>query len=297
MTKPAESKIAPRAEASGATRVATLDGRALLRIGGSDAESFLQGLVTCDVAGMGPGDARFGALLSPQGKILFDFFLVRGPESFLVDVAQSMRDDLLRRLAIYKLRAKVEIEPFDPRTGVHASWDGEAPLVDGIAVVDPRVAAMGHRLYCRKPPTGEAGDYEAHRIDVGLPAGGRDFAYGDAFPHEALMDQFGGISFSKGCFVGQEVVSRVQHRGTARSRIVKVAGNSQLPPPSTPVLAGGKACGQLGSCAGTVGLALVRLDRAAEAMAKGTGLHAGSVVIVATIPEWAHFDWPAVAGV
>ena len=253
-------------------------------------------LVTCDVAGMSPGEARFGALLSPQGKILFDFFLVRGPESFLIDVAQSMREDLLRRLAIYKLRAKVEIEPFDPRTGVHASWNGEAPVVDGIAVVDPRVAAMGHRLYCRKPPEGEAGDYEAHRIDVGLPAGGRDFAYGDAFPHEALMDQFAGVSFSKGCFIGQEVVSRVQHRGTARSRIVKVTGKSELPPPSTPILAGGKACGQLGSSAGKVGLALVRLDRAAEAMAKGTGLNAGSVAIVATIPAWAHFDWPAVAG-
>jgi folate-binding protein YgfZ len=278
-----------------ATLVANLADRALLRVGGADATSFLQGLVTSDIDGMGIGEARFGALLTPQGKILFDFFVIRSQESFILDVAATMRDDLQRRLQLYKLRAKVEIEPFDPRTGAHASWGGDPPLVDGIAVADPRLPALGHRLYCRRPPQGKPGDYRAHRIGLGMPEGGADFAFGTTFPHEALMDQNGGVDFAKGCFVGQEVVSRMQHRGTARSRFVQVIANAPLPPPSTPILAGAKSCGQMGSSAGNIGLALVRIDRAAEARAQGINLTAGTTAIDVRIPEWAKFQWPAAA--
>jgi folate-binding protein YgfZ len=255
----------PIQRANDATLVASLADRALLRVGGADAAAFLQGLVTCDIDGMGIGEARFGALLTPQGKILFDFFVIRSQESFILDIAATMRDDLQRRLQLYKLRAKVEIEPFDPRTGVHASWGGDPPLVD------------------------------AHRIGLGMPEGGADFAFGTTFPHEALMDQNAGVDFAKGCFVGQEVVSRMQHRGTARSRFVRVIANAPLPPPSTPVLAGAKSCGQMGSSAGTVGLALVRIDRAAEAKAQGINLTAGTTAIEVRIPEWAKFQWPAAA--
>jgi len=278
------------------TLVASLANRALVRVGGPDAEPFLQGLVTCDIEGLAIGQARFGALLSPQGKILFDFFVIRGQDSFLLDAAATLRDDLLRRLMLYKLRAKVEIGPFDPRTSVHACWGGMAPLVDGIAVVDPRLPELGHRLYCRRAPQGKRGDYQTHRIGLGMPEGGADFAYGNTFPHEALMDQNGGISFAKGCFVGQEVVSRIQHRGTARSRFVQVSAKVTLPPPSTTILAAAKSCGEMGSSAGKVGLALIRLDRAAEAIAAGNGLTAGSTAIEAKIPKWAKFQWPAAAG-
>jgi hypothetical protein len=274
-----------------ATRIAKLDDRALVAISGRDAEKFLQGLVTCDVAGMRAEEARFGALLSPQGKILFDFFLIRVAEGFACDIAASAREDFMRRLGLYRLRAEVAIGPFDPQTGVYAAWNGNAADCEGIVVQDPRLPALGWRLYCRRPPDGLAGDYAAHRIASGMPAGGVDFAFGECFPHEALMDLNGGVSFVKGCYVGQEVVSRVRHRATARSRFVLVSAEAPLPPVNTEILANGAPAGRMGSSAGGAGLALLRLDRAAEAARAGSGLFAGALPISARIPAWAAFDW------
>ena len=138
-------------------------------------------------------------------------------------------------------------------------------------------------------------EYHARRIALGVPEGGRDYIFGDAFPHEAMFDQLNGVDFKKGCFVGQEVVSRMEHRGTARKRIVGVEGEGQLPLSGTEIMAGSMPIGTLGSVAGSSGLALLRLDRAEEAKAAGVPLRAGEVTVAVRIPAWARFKTPAPA--
>jgi len=141
----------------------------------------------------------------------------------------------------------------------------------------------------------EPAAYEAHRIALGVPRGGLDFIYGDAFPHETDMDQFGGVDFDKGCFVGQEVVSRIEHRGSARARVVPVSFDGFAPEAGTPVSAGDKTIGTLGSTAQGRGLAMLRLDRAADALAAGQPFIAGGIEIRLVKPAWAQFAWPGEA--
>jgi folate-binding protein YgfZ len=271
-----------------------LSNRALIRIGGEDATHFLQNIVTCDVTRLAEGQSAFGALLTPQGKILFDFFLVCIPDGFLVDTPAALATDLQKRLAFYRLRAKVTIEPADPAISVFAIWGGIPGAVDGILAEDPRLATMGWRLYGRFAPDLRPGDHDVWRIAQGMPQGGVDFPYGDTFPHEALMDQFGGVDFNKGCYVGQEVVSRMQHRGTARTRVVQVKAAQQLPPAGTEITAGDKSIGRMGSSSGVDGLAMIRLDRARTALDGGTAIQAGAVTLAPEIQHWAKFGWPGV---
>ena len=275
-----------------------LTGRKLLRVSGEDAPRFLHGLVTCDVEHLQPGEIAFGALLSPQGKILFDFFIVRSVNGFIIDTDASMAEDLAKRLNFYKLRAKVDITSMDERAHAFAIWGtgaADKAVADGVVASDPRLMEMGARAYIRRAPpdTGEAplAAWHRHRIELGMPEGGLDFVFGNAFPHEALMDQFKGVDFAKGCYVGQEVVSRMQHRGTARKRLIKVTSETALPESGTEILVGGTACGALASTAGKAGLAMVRLDRAA-AHATGTPAYAGTTEVTLSIQPWAGFDWP-----
>lgn len=272
--------------------IASLDDRALVRVAGGEAENFLQNLITCDIEGLSAGEANFGALLTPQGKICFDFFIIRMADEFLLDVTTTMRDDLIRRLNFYKLRARVDIGPAGEDPGVHAVWGGRADIAGGTAIADPRLEEMGARLYGAKPPKGKAGNYEAHRLALGMPEGGKDYVYGDCFPHEALMDQFGGVDFAKGCYVGQEVVSRMEHRGTARTRIIMVEAKAELPPFSTEIMAGGKPAGTMGSSAGNVGLARLRLDRVHDAVKAGAPVTAGAQAISVRLQPWVRFGWP-----
>jgi folate-binding protein YgfZ len=137
-----------------------------------------------------------------------------------------------------------------------------------------------------------ASDYEAHRIALGIPRGGVDFAYGDAFPHEADMDQLGGVDFGKGCYVGQEVVSRMEHRGVARTRAMAVRYDGAAPATGVAVMAGERQVGTMGSAAAGHGLALLRLDRVADAASRGEELRAGGVAIRPVKPEWARFAFP-----
>ena len=184
-----------------------------------------------------------------------------------------------------------------------AIWDGTAATDYGLCYDDPRLPALG--LRCMLPPhlaataaadlgaeLVEASAYEAHRIALGVPRGGLDFIYGDAFPHETDMDQLGGVDFDKGCFVGQEVVSRIEHRGTARTRVVPVAFDGFAPEAGTPVSAGDKTVGTLGSTAQGRGVAMLRLDRAADALAAGHPLTSGGVEMRLVKPAWAQFAWP-----
>ena len=223
-----------------------LKDRTLIRVKGLESESFLNNLLTCDIENLGHGEARLGALLAPQGKILFDFFVFRADDCFLFDISSTLAEAFTKRLIFYRLRAKVDIEPAEAAC-VFACW-GEDMSTTGEFYADSRHPEMGYRIYANKVPEGMTGpSYTSRRIEIGMPEGGIDFDYGDAYPHETLMDQFGGVDFVKGCYVGQEVVSRMQHRGTAKKRIVKIHSNTGLLESSIPVTADGKPAGRTGS--------------------------------------------------
>ena len=267
-------------------KAAMLEDRGVVSVTGADATGFLQGLLTNDVERLEPGQARYAALLTPQGKILFDMIVVRGPgeePSYLIDCAGVQAADLARRLGFYKLRAKVAIADVSADRAVAAFWGDEPPSVDeGLLYADPRDPRLGWRAILPRPIAAavgseHAGEYEGLRIAVGAPKGGLDFAYADAFPHDANLDLLHGVDFDKGCYVGQEVVSRMKHRGTARKRIARVKLAGPAPAPGTPVLDRELAVGALGSSSGREALALIRLDRAEEAKAAGRTLSAGGV--------------------
>ena len=285
-------------------KAALLPDRAVIKVIGDDARKFLHGLVTADILALTPGTARFCALLTPQGKIIADFFVAEAPAAdgggFFLDAPHALDATLFDKLNLYKLRAKVLIEDLSEVLGVLAVWSGTPAAKYGLSYVDSRLPALGMRIMI--PPhraadaAGEIGaslvaaeDYEAHRIALGVPRGGVDFAYGDAFPHEADMDQLGGVDFAKGCYVGQEVVSRIEHRGIARTRAVPIRYDGGTPENGVAITAGERQVGTMGSAARGRGIALLRLDRVAEATEP---LTAGGVPIHLVKPDWARFSLP-----
>jgi folate-binding protein YgfZ len=287
-------------------RAALLPERAVIRITGEDATHFLQGLVTSDVGSLKAGEARFAALLTPQGKILFDFLVIAisGDEGggFLLDLPRALEGDLAQRLGFYKLRARIEIAR-RPDLAIWAILDGAAPADFGLAYPDPRHKGLGTRIVLPAEGAeatfrdanfalGEALEWQKKRIALGVPEGGQDFTYGDTFPHEADMDQLGGVDFKKGCFIGQEVVSRMEHRGIARTRVVPIAYEHAAPLGGVEVKIGERSAGFVGSTANGRGLAKVRLDRVEEGLAAKERLSAGNVSITLVKPDWAKFPFP-----
>jgi folate-binding protein YgfZ len=298
-------------------KAAFLPDRGVIKVAGDSARSFLHGLVTADVLNLKPGVARFCALLTPQGKIIADFIVAEAPATngggFFLDVASSQAAALVEKLNLYKLRAKVIVEDLSAILGVLAAWDG-APACPpppaqsrtdeiGLCYADPRLPALGirkmlppHLAAAAASDLGatlvEANEYEAHRVALGIPRGGVDFVYGDAFPHETDMDQLAGVDFEKGCYVGQEVVSRMEHRGTARTRAVPVSFEGAAPEAGAVIVAGNRQLGHIGSAAGGRAIALLRLDRVAEALSHGEPLTAGGAPIRLLKPDWARFPFP-----
>lgn len=269
-------------------KAAMLPDRGVVKLSGDDAKSFLNGLVTSDVTKFG-GDARFGALLTPQGKIVTDFLIAESGGDLYLDCPRDLAAPLATKLGFYKLRAKVTVENLSDRLAVLAIWDGEPATTSDIVFADPRDARLGYRMIAPTESVQtlsahmvDIAAYDAHRIALGVPNGGVDFGYNDAFPHEANMDRLHGVDFGKGCYVGQEVVSRMQHRGTARTRIVRVTLEGPAPAPGTAITANDKAIGTLGSSAGCAALALLRLDRAADARDAGATFSAGGVALTIT---------------
>ena len=270
-------------------KAALLEDRGVVSVRGQDATSFLQGLLTNDVERLEPGEARYAALLTPQGKILFDMIAVRAPgeePSYLIDCAAAQAADLAKRLGFYKLRAKVAIADVERRSRRRGLLERRVPECRRRrSLADPRDPRLGWRAIMGRPiavaiGTEHVGEYEGLRIAVVAPKGGQDFAYADAFPHDANFDLLHGVDFDKGCYVGQEVVSRMKHRGTARKRVARVKLAGPAPAPGTPVMDRELAIGALGSSSGREALALLRLDRAEEAMAAGRTLSAGGVDLV-----------------
>lgn len=277
---------------------AFLPDRSVVKVAGEDARNFLNGLITTDLDRLKPGLGQFGALLTPQGKIIVDFLITEVPAGhgggFLIDCPKALAEGLATKLKFYKLRAKVTVENLD--LGVLAAWDGQLAAQPDLAFADPRNDALGTRILIPEDLKQKLSDligaelvdasaYEAHRIALGVPRGGLDFMYSDAFPHETNMDRLAGVDFDKGCYVGQEVVSRMQHRGTARTRSVKVLLDDLSPEAGVSVMAGDKPVGTMGSSAQGKGIALVRIDRVADALDAGQPLTAGGLAVRLAEPD------------
>ncbi|MGI8396291.1 YgfZ/GcvT domain-containing protein [Agrobacterium deltaense] len=270
---------------------ALLADRRLIRVSGTGAEEFLNNLITADVENLPEGEARAAALLTPQGKILFDFLIWRDGGDYLIETGAAEQDALLRRLTMYKLRAPVDLKA-ETVEGVSVFWNENAPTA---GIRDGRFGKAGIDLY-RIPGASASGDiaaYDALRVEHGIAQSGRDYALQDAFPHDVLMDVNDGVSFKKGCFVGQEVVSRMKHRGTARRRVVTVSAEGALAASGTEITADGKPVGALGTVCGNRALAIVRIDRIADALASGTPLLAETVPVTVALPAWSGLSFPA----
>jgi tRNA-modifying protein YgfZ len=288
-------------------KAALLPDRSVVKVAGDDARGFLNGLLTADIGRVTPHDAQFAALLTPQGKIIVDMIVAEAPGEdgggFFLDVPKALAKSCVDRLNFYKLRAKVIVEDLSEVLGVMAVWEGDATTEYGLCYRDPRLAVLGHRIMVPPHLAAEAARdlgatqmpapaFEAHRITFGIPRGGLDFIYGDAFPHEVDMEQLNGVDFDKGCFVGQEVVSRMEHRGNVRTRIVPVAYDGFAPDAGAAVTAGEKQIGTFGSSAGGRALAMLRLDRAEDALKAGHPLVAGAVTLRLVKLGWLRFAVP-----
>jgi tRNA-modifying protein YgfZ len=275
-------------------KAAFLPDRGVVKLNGDDARPFLNNLVTAELAEVRPGTARFAALLTPQGKIVADFLVTEAPAGhgggLLLDCPRALADQLATKLNFYKLRAKMTVENLTGQIGVLAAWGGAPAMMPDLAYADPRESELGYRVLVPEELSEKlagvlgaelvaADNYEQQRIVCGVPKGGADFVYGDAFPHETNMDRLHGVNFDKGCYVGQEVVSRMQHRGTARTRTVRLVVDGPSPEIGSDVVADGKSVGTLGSSHAGHALALLRLDKVSDALSRGSALSAGGIAV------------------
>ena len=278
---------------------AILADRTIIDASGLDAEHLLQNILTLDLDALGQHEAKPGALLAPQGKIMFDFLVSRNGENALrLECRTDIADDFLHRLMLYRLRAKADLSKQD-QVLVAVSWqyDSDASQTCSTAIVrDNRFQAPVFRHYGATPAvTAAEADWHAFRIANGVAESGPDYTLSEAFPHDVLLDQIGGVGFKKGCFVGQEVVSRMQHRGTARRRVLLVKASSDLPAAGTELKADGKVIGMLGSAYGSHSLAIARIDRVKAALDAGNEITVGDIVVSLEIPAWASFTYPETA--
>lgn len=261
------------------TKLAHLPARAVLAVSGDDRVSFLQGLVSNDIAALAEGGAAWAALLTPQGKYLADFFVIRDGARLLLDVQTDQAEDLARRLLRFRLRMQVVVEPVD--LAVHAAWDGE-PCPGGIVAPDPRLPDAGWRVLTQTPAVDalDWAEWDRHRLRLGLPDGTRDMEIDKTVLLEAGFDELHGVSWSKGCYMGQELTARTKYRGLLKRRLVPVAVQGPLPAPGTPVLHDGQEVGTMRSGRDAIGLALLRLD------AIGGDLACGAARLLPRILEW-----------
>ncbi|MCO6392803.1 folate-binding protein [Aliihoeflea aestuarii] len=273
--------------------VVHLTDRALIAVTGQDAEHFLQNLITTDLAALGAHEARPSALLTPQGKILFDFLISRAGDGFVIECSAEMADDLVKRLTIYKLRAKVEISKQSEQV-VAISWgDESAASPSDSSLRDTRFEEPVIRYHAAVPnATTDASAWIALRAANGIAESGSDFDLSDVFPHDVLYDQNGGVGLKKGCFVGQEVVSRMQHRGTARRRVMIAHADVGLPDAGSDVTVNGRSIGKLGSSADGAAIAIMRIDKVKDALDAGDDIVAGGARVMLTIPSWARYTLP-----
>jgi folate-binding protein YgfZ len=261
------------------TSLAFLPARSVLSVSGADRVSFLQGLVSNDVALVAPGRAVWAALLTPQGKWLADFFIFADGDRLLLDCEAVQAPEIARRLMRFRLRAQVTIAP--EAMAVHAAWGGPPPAAP-VSAPDPRLPDAGWRLLAPEPLAGSLGAdaYDRHRLALGLPDGSRDMEAEKSILLEAGFDELAGVSWTKGCYMGQELTARTKYRALIKKRLVPVSAGQDLPPPGTPILREGIEVGVMRSSAGGVGLALLRIE------ATNGALECAGVPLTARAPGW-----------
>lgn len=257
-----------------------LPNRALIRLSGENVLAFLHNVITADVAELPLAQIAYGALLSPQGKIQHEIFISNQGDRVLLDCVRSQREELMSKLVMYRLKAKISISPEDGKAVV------AEPSMGGLNA-DPRLDILGERDEVAGIGGVPKSDYDAYRLSLGIPDGELDIGVNEHFPHEANLDLLNGVSFSKGCYVGQEVVSRMQHRGTARARMLPVTCDGAPPPKGTAIASGDQQIGTMLSSQGSRAMALIRLDRLAEAKAL---LLSAAVRVHVHRPEWMNID-------
>lgn len=276
------------------TRTANVINRSLINVTGEEAEKFLQSVLTTDLGALGHDDLMAGALLSPQGKIIFDFLISRIEDGFRLEVPSDVIADFAKRLTFFRLRSKAKIsEPYESL--IHVSWHNDSISSQNDSTKrDRRFPDNVHvwRIYGEAAENSDDTGWAHLRSQYGIAESDSDFTLGDVFPHDVNYDEIKGISFTKGCYVGQEVVSRMQHRGTARRRVLTVSANATLPAAGTALTAAGREIGTLGHVAGQQGLALVRIDRVKDAQDKGIDILAGELKVNLELPEGVKFNFP-----
>jgi folate-binding protein YgfZ len=262
------------------TELAPLPGRGVIAVSGADRVSFLNGLVSNDVAKVAPGQAVWAALLTPQGRYLADFFIFWDEDRLLLDFCAAA-GDLVTRLGRFRLRAAVSVADVSDRFQVYAAWHGMPPEV-AITAPDPRLREAGYRLLSPVPlaATATATDYAAYRLSLGLPDGPPDLEPEKTLLLEAGFDELNGVDWTKGCYMGQELTARTKYRGLVKRRLMPVTLDGLAPPAGTPVLAAGVEVGTLRSAVGALGLASLRLD------ALQKPLIAGNALLRPSIPGW-----------
>jgi len=269
--------------------------RAVLVVAGEDRRTFLQGLISNDIAKAGSERAIWAAFLTPQGKFLWDLFIVEHGDAFLIDVEADRADEFRKKLSLYKLRAKVTITPA-PDLAVYAVLDagaldlpGEAgaarAIGAGVAYVDPRLPALGARALLPNPDAlaglTEAPDaWDALRLGLGVPDGSRDMPIDKALLLENGFDELGGVDFNKGCYMGQELTARTKYRGLVKKRLLPVGFDGAAPAPGTPIMAGEVEAGEMRSANGGKGVAIIRIEHL------NAPLSAGGTALSVAVPDW-----------
>jgi len=296
----------------GAARYIILESRGVLKVDGPDARPFLQGLISNDIDKVSPARAIYASFLTPQGRYLHDFFIAEVGGALLIDCEAARRDDLKRRLAMFKLRSKVQVADVNDefsvaavagdearaKFGLGAEAGAAAPWHGGTVFVDPRLAQAGVRAILPRDDAarlleeagigaGQLAEYERQRLSLGLPDGSRDMPVEKAILLENGLDELNGIDWNKGCYLGQELTARTKHRGLVRKRLMPVAIEGPTPDPGTPVMAGDKEAGEMHSAMDDVGLAMLRLEFLEQA--ERPAFTAGSARLTPKKPEWAAF--------
>jgi hypothetical protein len=288
--------------------------RGLIALRGDDARALLQGVISSDIERVTPASASYGALLTPQGKYLFDFVILQLGDALVLDAERGRLDDLMRRLLMYRLRAKVEIadrsdelevaavlgDDLAARLDLTAQLGAARALSGGVVMIDPRLAQLGGRAVLPRgrsagvladlgfPPLPPAA-YERARLALGIPDGSRDLVVDRSTLLESGFEELHGVDFKKGCFVGQELTARMRYRGLVRKRLMPVAFDGPPPAPGTPIRLDGKDAGEMRSSQDGHGIALLRLEQVARAAEDGVPLLADATEVVPRKPDWARF--------
>jgi folate-binding protein YgfZ len=262
------------------TRLAELPERGVIEVGGEDRETFLQGLVSNDVTETAPGRAVWAALLTPQGKWLADFFILADGDRLLLDCERAQMPMLLQRLSRFRLRSKVTLNAVEA-LAVYAAWNSP-PTAPAIIAPDPRLPEAGWRLLCATPlpATATEADWDRHRLALGLPDGSRDLEADKSVLLEAGFDELNGVSWGKGCYMGQELTARTKYRGLLKRRLVPVTVTGPLPSPGTQVLHDGKEVGTMRSGRDEAGLAVLRLEALHDTLV------CGDATLTPRLPAW-----------